>query len=53
MNTTALGFDLYALASPKSLQDLIALADEMLSELDRIHAHLDAAIARCEAKQLA
>lgn len=47
-----LGFDLYALAQPKGRQDCIALAEEILSTLQDIGAHIDASIARCEAMEL-
>jgi hypothetical protein len=49
MSTFAMNFDLYALAKPKSIDDIIALGYELLDELDQIEAHIDAAIARCEA----
>lgn len=48
-----LNFDLYALAAPKSRQDCIALAEEILAELHMLDGHLDAAFARCEALDLA
>jgi len=47
MNSIPLNFDLYALAQPKSREDLVALALEVLSELDNIDGHLQAAISRC------
>ena len=53
MNAAPLNFDLYAMAQPKSRNDLKILAREILAELDRIDAHLDAAIARCEAGETA
>lgn len=53
MNGAHLNFDLYALAQPKSRTDLAALAHEIISELDIIDAHMDAAIARCQAKAVA
>lgn len=49
MNGAHLNFDLYALAQPKNRTDLAALAREIIAKLDCIDAHLDAAIARCEA----
>ncbi|AJZ46536.1 hypothetical protein H8Z72_19345 [Xanthomonas citri pv. citri] len=49
MNGASLNFDLYALAQPKNRNDLIALAGEVLAELDAIDQHLDDAFARCEA----
>lgn len=45
MNANAMTFDLYALAAPKSRADLLALASEALSEMERINAHLDAMLA--------
>lgn len=50
MNTMNLNFDLRALAEPKDRKDCIALAYEILAELENIGAHIDAAIARCEAR---
>jgi len=50
MNAAYLNFDLSALAAPKTKQDCIALANEILAELDIINAHFDRAIARCEAQ---
>lgn len=41
MTPDELGFDLYAMARPKTRADLIALADEALSELQSINEHLD------------
>jgi len=49
MNIQALNIDIYAMAKPKNRQDCIALANEILAELEMIEAHIDAAIARCEA----
>lgn len=49
MSTNAITFDLHALAEPKRIGDIIALGHELLDELDRLHAHVDAAIARCQA----
>lgn len=48
MTMSNLKFDLLALAAPKSRQDCIALAKEILAELQIIGAHIDSAIARCE-----
>lgn len=50
MNIQALNFDIYAMAQPKNRQDCIALAQEILAELQMINAHIDAAINRCERK---
>lgn len=52
MNTAPanLNFDLFALAYPKTKQDCLALAYEILAELDIIDGHFDRAIARCEAQ---
>lgn len=47
MNAANLNFDLYAMAQPKSRDDLKLLAMEIIAELKIIDAHLDAAIARC------
>lgn len=51
MNIQSLNFDLYAMAKPKTRQDCIALAKEILAELAVIEGHIDAAIARCEARR--
>ena len=48
MNGAHLNFDLYAMAQPKSRNDLMILAREIIAELDIIDAHLDEAIAYCE-----
>lgn len=48
MNANALNFDLYAFASPKSMQDLIALANEALFEIDRFHGYLDGMFAELD-----
>ncbi|WP_171966765.1 MULTISPECIES: hypothetical protein [Stenotrophomonas] len=53
MNSVHLNFDLYALAQPKSREDLVALAVEVISELDNIDSHLAAAFARCKASAAA
>lgn len=53
MNIQTLNFDIYAMAKPKNRQDCIALANEILAELEIIEAHIDAAIARCEARACA
>lgn len=47
-----LNFDLNALAAPKSRQDCIALAEEILAELQIIGAHIEESIRRCEAMEL-
>lgn len=46
-------FDIYALAEPKSRKDCIALAQEILAELEIINGHIDAAILKCEADRKA
>lgn len=53
MNLHALNFDLYAMAKPKTRTDCVALAEEILAEIRVIDGHIDAAIRRCEARQLA
>ena len=53
MNIQTLNFDIYAMTKKKNRQDCIALADEILAELAMIEAHIDAAIARCEASACA
>jgi len=52
MNAMTINFDLHALAAPKSRQDCIALAEEILAELQTIGMHIDASIARCDAMEL-
>jgi len=42
-----LGFDLYAMAKPKSRADLLLLADEARAELKRINDHFDRMFADC------
>lgn len=51
MNAASLNFDLYAMAKPKTRQDAMMLAQEILDHLDIIEHHIDAAIARCEIKR--
>lgn len=41
MNANALNFDLFALAQPKSRDDLIALAKEARFELSRINSYFE------------
>lgn len=53
MTTTNLKFDLLALAEPKSRQDCVALAKQIIAELDLIAQHIDMAIARCESQRAA
>ncbi|MCW0458952.1 hypothetical protein NB717_000020 [Xanthomonas sacchari] len=48
MNSFILNFDLLALASPKSRADLVALAHEIIAELDRIDDHFDSAFSMSE-----
>lgn len=48
MNAYELNFDIFAMTEPKNAQDCIAIAKEILAELERISAHFDNAIARCE-----
>jgi hypothetical protein len=48
MSMSNLKFDLLALAAPKSRQDCIALAKEILAELQNISAHIDRAFEECE-----
>ena len=50
MNSQTLNFDIHAMTQPKNRQDCAALAQEVLAELEMIEAHIDAAIARCEAR---
>lgn len=50
MNSSNLKFDLLALAAPKSRQDCIVLAQEILAEIQNINDHIDKAIALCEAQ---
>ena len=42
MNANKLGFDIYAMAAPKSIQDLIAMIKEARAELKIINCYLDA-----------
>jgi hypothetical protein len=51
MEKTKLQFDLMAMAAPKTRQDCIVLAKEILAELENISQHISAAIARCEKAQ--
>lgn len=53
MNIQTMNFDIYAMAKPKSRQECLALAMEILAELEMIEAHIDAAISRCEARACA
>lgn len=46
-----MNFDLLALAEPKTREDCIALAKEILYELEIIKGHIDKAIALCEKDQ--
>ena len=48
MNANALNFDLYALAKPKCIQDVIALANEALFEINRFNGYLDAMFAELD-----
>lgn len=41
MNGENLNFDLRALAEPKSIDDLIALAHEIRAEFAHIHGHME------------
>jgi hypothetical protein len=50
MNTAPLNFDLYAMAAPKCRRDAMALAREVIHQLDLIDECIDAAIAHCEAQ---
>lgn len=45
MNADKFGFDLNAFAEPKSLSDLIALAQEIRAEFARIRDHMDRILA--------
>ncbi|MFA5899718.1 MAG: hypothetical protein WC829_11465 [Hyphomicrobium sp.] len=47
MKANAMNFDLYALAQPKDLEDIIALATEARAELRRINDHFDAIFENC------
>ena len=53
MNANHLNFNLHAMASPQSRQDCIALAKEILADLEIISNHFDQAIARCETAVIA
>ena len=53
MTSQTLNFDIYAMTKPKTRQDCITLAHEILAELEMIEGHIDAAIARCEARTCA
>lgn len=41
MNANMMNFDLYALAQPKNMQDIIALAAEAKEEMARINGYID------------
>lgn len=47
MNAKALGFDLYALAHPRSNEDLIVLAQEARDEMRRINAYIEEIFEDC------
>lgn len=49
MNPASLNFDLHAMAAPKSREDAVMLAREIIDQLALIEECIDAAIARCEA----
>lgn len=46
MNTHLIKFDLNALAAPKTIDDLIALAKEIRAEFAVIHSHMDGIISK-------
>ena len=46
MNANALNLDLHALGAPKSLDDLIALAKEVRSEFQSLHATMEQVLAK-------
>lgn len=48
MNAAALNFDLYGMAQPKSMQDVIAMAHEALFEIKRINDYLDGMFAELD-----
>ena len=48
MNMMTLNIDLFALAEPKGRGDCVALAQEILAEMENIESHIDLAIAKCE-----
>lgn len=50
MNAAIMNFDLHAMTNPKTRQDAMLLAREIIDQLDLIEECIDAAIARCEAK---
>ena len=53
MYATNLNLDLRALAEPKSRQDCVALAMEIIAELDVISEHIERAISRCQLQRAA
>ncbi|WP_434029159.1 hypothetical protein [[Pseudomonas] boreopolis] len=50
MTAANMNFDLHAMTSPKTRQDAMLLAREIIDQLELIEECIDAAIARCEAK---
>lgn len=48
MDANELKFDLFALVSPKSNEDLLALAIELRSEMQRISAYFEGVLVDCE-----
>lgn len=48
MNANKLGFDLFAMAQPKSRADIETLASELIREIENFNALWDAMIARIE-----
>ncbi len=52
MNANTLGFDLFALAQPKSRADLEALARELIFEIENFNALWDAMISKIERAEL-
>ncbi|WDS36207.1 hypothetical protein [Pseudoxanthomonas sp.] len=53
MNAAALNFDLYAMTKPKTRQDAMLVAREIIDQLTLIEECIDRAIAGCEASRLA
>ena len=53
MNAYELNFDPTALASPKTIDDLIALAKEIRAEFAVIHGHMDKIIDRAQQAEAA
>jgi len=47
MNAIAFGFDLHALAQPRSNEDLIVLAQEAREEMRRINAYIEEIFEDC------